>query len=136
MYNRQCVDEVQKQVEESVTVWNEDKQKRFDELRIGEAGGTLSDAERAELEVLFAELDALEAETMRPALERQQQRQAKLQKEKEQLEASVDQLEEIVSEQEQLLADAQEYLNRLRTKRMAIADKYYQITGHSLSMSR
>ena len=117
-------------------MWNEDKQRRLDVLRVREAQGTLSEAEQAEVEALFAELDAEEALTMRPALERQQQRQAKLREEKEQLSASVDQLEEIVSEQEQLLADARSYLNWLRTKRAAIADKYYQITGHSLPVSR
>ena len=86
--------------------------------------------------MLFAELDAEEAETLRPAFMRQQQRQAKLQAEKEQLSADVNQLEEIVSEQEQLLTNARSYLNRLRAKRVVIADKYYQITGHSLPVSR
>ena len=35
-------------------MWNEDKQQQLDALRLREAGGTLSEAERAELEACRA----------------------------------------------------------------------------------
>lgn len=92
-------------------MWNEDKQQRLDALRVHEAQGTLTDAERAELEALFAELDAEEADAIQPALERMEQ-QAELHAAKTYLEAETVQLERIISEQEQLLADARSYLNQ------------------------
>lgn len=113
-------------------MWNTDKQRKLDELRVREADGILTKTEWAELEALFGELDAEEAETMRPAFLRQQQRGAELREEKTQLEAKVQQLKDIVREQEGLLTDARSYLDRLRAKRSAIADKYYRITGHEL----
>jgi hypothetical protein len=75
---------------------NKDRQQRLDALRLREAQGILTEAERAELEALFAALDAEETEAMRPALERMQGHQAELQREKEQLGAEAAQLERAV----------------------------------------
>src|SRR6266849_2280699 len=45
-------------------MWDENKQGRLDSLRIREARGILTEAERADLDALLAELDAEEAEAM------------------------------------------------------------------------
>jgi hypothetical protein len=87
-------------------MWNEDKQQRLDALRVREAESTLTDAERVELEALFAELDAEEAKAIRPALERMERQQAELHAAKVQLEAETAQLKRIISEQEQRIAAA------------------------------
>jgi hypothetical protein len=115
---------------------NSDRQQRLDALRLQEAQGDLNEAERAELDALFAALDAEEAEAMRPALQRMQERQAELRREREQLAAEAAQLERVVHEQEELLADARSYLEQLRAKRAALADEYQRITGQELSRSR
>jgi hypothetical protein len=114
---------------------NKDRQLRLDALRLREAQGILTEAERAELETLFAALDAEEAEAMHPTLERMQARQLELQREKEQLGAEAAQLERVVREQEQLLAEARSYLDRLRARRAALADEFQRITGRELTRS-
>jgi hypothetical protein len=113
----------------------EDRQQRLDALRLREAQGILTEAERAEIEALFATLDAEEREAMRSALERMQGRQAELQQEKERLAAEAEELERIVREQEQLLAEARSYLHRLRTRRAALADEFQRSTGQELTRS-
>ncbi len=96
-------------------MWNQEKQQRLDALRVREAQEILSEAERAEMEVLFAELDADEAEAMRPALERKQRRQTELLAEKKRLRAKAAQLERIINAQERLLADTRSYLAHPRS---------------------
>jgi len=117
-------------------MWNQEKQQHLDALRVREAQAILSEAERVEMEALFAELDADEAEAMRPALERMQHQQTELLAEKKRLRAEAAQLERIANAQEQLLAEAGAYLVGLRTKRIALADEYHQITGRELAVSR
>lgn len=117
-------------------MWNQEKQERFDALRVREAQERLSEEERAALETLFAELDAEEAKALRPALERMQHQQKELLAEKKRLRADVAQLERIIIAQEQLLVEARSYLVDLRTKRTALADEYRQITGNELAVSR
>jgi hypothetical protein len=115
---------------------NKHRQQRLDALRLREARGILTEAERAELEALFAVLDAEETEVLRPALERIQGRQAELQREKEQLEAEAAQLERVVREQEQLLVEARSFLDQMRTRRAALAAEFQRITGRAPTGSR
>lgn len=115
---------------------NQDRQRRLDALRLREAQGIVTEAERAEIEALFAALDAEEATAMRSALDRMQGRQAELQQEKERLAAEAKELERIVREQKQLLAEARSYLDRLRTRRAALADEFQRITGQELTRSQ
>jgi hypothetical protein len=110
--------------------WNEEKSRRFQALRASEAQGTLSDAERAELDRLLDELDADEADELRPALERAQARAGALAAEKARLEGQAEALARIVAEQEGLLADATAYLQKLRDKSAALAEDYQRVMGH------
>jgi hypothetical protein len=120
-------------------MWNDEKQRRFDALRLKEAQGVLADAEVQELQALFVELEAEEAETLKKSMEKLSARLDSLRAEKEYVEAKNQQLAAIVaevvhevtteqSEQEQLLTDAREYLTRLRGKQSALRAKYQQAT--------
>jgi hypothetical protein len=115
---------------------HEDRQQRLDALRLREARGVLTEAERVELKALFAALDAEEAEALRPALERMQGHQSKLLQEKQQLAREAAQLERVVQEQEQLLVEARSFLDQMRTRRAALADEFQRITGRELTRSQ
>lgn len=105
------------------------RQDRLERLRLREAEGALTKEEQAELLCIFTELDAEEAEALKPAQEKSQ----KLQAEKATLEETVSQLQDIVTEHKQLLTDARAYLTQLQSKRALLADRYYRLTGQSLS---
>jgi hypothetical protein len=97
-------------------MWNDEKQHRFDALRLKEAQGVLSDAQAQELQALFAELESDEAETLKEGMAKLDVRLDSLRAEKESIEAKNERLAAIVAEQEQLLVDAREYLGSLRRK--------------------
>ena len=97
-------------------MWSDEKQKRFDALRLKKAQGVLNDVEAQELQALFAELEAEEAETLREGMERMDARLASLRAEKERVEARNDRLAAIFAAQERLLAEVCAYLTRLRRK--------------------
>lgn len=105
------------------------RQYRLDQLRLREAKGALTEKEQAELLAIFAELDAEEVEALKPAKKKSRQ----LQEEQAELEEITSQLQDIVAEHKQLLTDARAYLTQLQSKRALLADKYYRLTGHSLS---
>jgi hypothetical protein len=109
-----------------------DRRHRLDALRLREAQGLLTEAERAELDALFTAIDAEEAEALRPALERMQGHQVELQREKEQLAAEAAQLESVVREQEQLVVEARTFLDQMRSRRAALAEEFQRITGREL----
>lgn len=110
--------------------WNDNKSRRFQELREVEAQTILTDAERAELYQLLDDLDADEADDLRPAMERAQARTGDLAAEKEQLDAQAAALARIVAEQQGLLAEATTYLQELRDKSAALAEDYRRLMGH------
>lgn len=105
------------------------RQYRLEQLRLREAEGILTEQERTELLAIFAELDAEEAEALKPAKEESRQ----LREEKAELEEIASQLQDIATEHKQLLTDARAYLTQLQSKRALLADRYYRLTGHSLS---
>ena len=101
-------------------MWNDEKQHRFDALRLKEAQGVLSDAELQELQAFFAELEAEETGTLKKGMEQLDARLDVFRAEKGRVEAKNEHLAAIVAEQEQLLADAREYLTNLRRKQAAL----------------
>lgn len=116
--------------------WNDDKSQHFQALRVAEAQGALTQAERTELEQLLADLDADEADELRPAMERSVARAGELAAEKARLEAQADALARIVAEHEGLLADATTYLQKLRDKSDALAEDYRRLMGRDLVPAR
>jgi len=101
-------------------MWDDEKQHRFDELRLKEVQGVLSDAEVRELQAFFAKLEAEEAASLKKGMEQLDAHFNSLRAEKERVEAKNERLAVIVVEQEQLLADAREYLTSLRRKQAAL----------------
>ena len=116
--------------------WNDDKSRRFQALRATEAQGALTDAERAEFELLLADLDADEADELRPAIERSLARTGELAAEKARLEAQAEALARLMAEHEGLLADATVYLQKLRDKSDALAEDYRRLMGRDLVPAR
>lgn len=93
-------------------MWNEEKSRRLDELRLEDARRALTEAERAELEGLFGELDAEEARALQPALDRLAREAGELYAEKARVEAQARELERIIEQQERLLTEARAYADR------------------------
>ena len=87
-------------------MWNNEKQQRFDALRLKEVQGALTDAEAQELQKFFAELEAEEARTLKKGMEQLDTRLDSLRAEKESVEAKNERLAAIVTELERLLAKA------------------------------
>lgn len=114
-------------------MWNDEKQRRFDTLRIKEAQGTLGDTEAQKLQEFFAELEAEEPETLRKSMEQMDARLDFLRAEKERVEAKNERLAAIVAEQEHLLADARDYLTHLRRKQGMLHAEYRKATGQKLA---
>jgi Zn-dependent M16 (insulinase) family peptidase len=59
-------------------MWNEDKQRQFDELRNRKFGATLTAEEQLQLQQLSIELDMEDEAYLRPAFEYSRQRQRQL----------------------------------------------------------
>ena len=113
-------------------MWNDEKQGRFDALRIKEAQGALSNAEAQKLQEFFAELEAEEAKVLRKSMEQMDARLDFLRAEKERVEAKNERLAAIAVEQEHLLADARDYLTHLRRKQGMLRAEYRKATGQEL----
>ncbi len=116
--------------------WNQDKSRRFQELRAAESRGALAASERAELSRLLEDLDADEADELRPALEQAAARAEDLAAEKAQLLAQAGALSRIVAEQKQLLSDASAYLRMLRERSSAWDEDYRRLMGRDLTSAR
>ena len=78
-------------------MWNDEKQQRFDALRLKEAQGILNNGEIQELQAFFVELEAEEAETLRKGMERMDARRDSLRAEKTYIKTRNKQLAAIVA---------------------------------------
>lgn len=116
--------------------WTPQKSERFQVLRQGEAHGTLTDADRAELEGLFADLDADEADALRPALARMDAEAAGMEAEEVALDADARELARIAEEEERLLMEARAYLERLTQRSAALAEDYRRVTRRARVVAR
>ena len=114
-------------------MWNNEKQQRFDALRLKEAQGILNKWEIQEPQAFFAELEAEETEMFRQGMERMDTQQDSLHAEKAHIKARNKQLAAIVAKQEQLLVEAQAYLTHLRRKRAELRAEYHAATGKELA---
>ena len=113
---------------------NEARKARIGELRRREYAGTLTEAEREELDAIFAGMDAEETEALRPAMERMDQEQLAMQAEQARLVGEIEQLQRILAEQKALREEAQEYAARLRARNASLAAEYERIT-HQTAVS-
>jgi hypothetical protein len=92
-------------------MWDEQKSGRFQELR--QRQGALTEAEQAELALLFQELESGEAAYLTPAAER-------LRQEREALEARNRTLEALASRKEALVRRLRDFLAEAQAERRAI----------------
>jgi chromosome segregation ATPase len=107
-------------------MWNDDKQARFDTLRECGPRGSLTEAERAELDALTRELDALEAACLSPATER-------IRQERQTLEAQNRGLEELLGERKAYLARVRGVVAELDKKDRQWRQRFSAITGRACS---
>jgi hypothetical protein len=108
-------------------MWNGEKSRRLDLLRIEEARRPLTEAEQAELGGLFADLDAEEARDLQPMLEHLSWEADELRAEKARVEAQGRELERVVEQQEKLLAEVRAYAGLVRFRRAALAEEFRRL---------
>ena len=109
--------------------WTAQKSERFQVLRHAEAHGTLTVADRAELEALFADLDADESDALGPTLARMDADAEAMAVEKLALDATAVELARIADEEERLSTEAAAYVEQLRQRSAALAEAYRRATG-------
>lgn len=88
-------------------MWEEQKHRRFQELRQRQQGGRLSEAEQAELALLVQELEAVEAAYLNPATQRLRQERRTLEEKNRSLETLVRRKETLARRLCDFLAEAQ-----------------------------
>lgn len=98
---------------EVVRMGEEQKRRRFQELRQRQQEGELSEAERAELALLVQELEAVEAAYLTPATQR-------LRQEREAVEEQNRSLEALVRRKEALAQRLRDFLSETQAERRAI----------------
>ena len=113
-------------------MWDENKQQRFDELRQQKLGGSLTEEEQRQLEMLSEELDREDEAYLRPAFEHSLERQQDLDAELARKEARSAALEVLAERQAQLLSQAWAQLESLRREQAALNSEYERTMGESL----
>jgi hypothetical protein len=105
---------------------------RLDQLRELEVGGTLTEAERAELALLIEERCRAEAVALEEATRRSDERAAALAEEIERVEAQNRELEALLREQEAYHADVERLVARMEERRRQWRERYTQVTGRPM----
>ena len=113
-------------------MWNESKQLLFDELRQRKLGGSLTEEEQQQLELLSEELNREDEAYLRPAFEHSYERQRNLDMEIAQKELRNADLEALAERQAQLMARARAQLEALRREQAALNSEYERTMGESL----
>ena len=116
--------------------WTAQKSERFQVLRHAEAHGTLTVADRAELEALFADLDADESDALGPTLARMDADAHAMDAKKVALDAKARELARIAAEEERLSTEARAYLEQLRQRSAALAEDHRRATGREPAPAR
>jgi hypothetical protein len=98
---------------EVISMWNEQKRARFEQLRQGSKEGRLTALEQAELAQLVKELETAEATYLTPATER-------LRQEREKIESRNRVLADLAQRKGALVTRLREVLNTSRAERQAI----------------
>jgi hypothetical protein len=107
-------------------MWDEQNRCRFQELRQGQEGNTLTETEKVELGKLFQELEAAEAAYLTPATERTRQEHLEL-------EAQNRTLENLVKRKEALVQRLGDFLAKAKAERGAIESELAEVLAGSQS---
>lgn len=115
--------------------WNDDKQARFDELRIRELHSTLNVTERTELADMLATLETSEAVYLDTTIARMEEEQKFLKERLQKVQSDNEELAKLLTQQEQLAVEARRWLNEFQQRHQQIQATYTQLTGEILTAS-
>jgi hypothetical protein len=115
--------------------WDKDKQFRFDQLRLNQLAGSITDQERAELAELTAEIESAEAGSLVPAFDRVREQRVAFTEQLRRMQIENEELAMLLGQQEQLVADARYWLAQLEQRHILIQQTYERLTGETLTHS-
>jgi hypothetical protein len=113
--------------------WSDEKQSRFDDLRQRELAGTLSAADRQELDALTALLTQAADISLLPAITRVQHEQAELEARLLKQQHENEELAMLLHQQEQLTAESRQWLRDFDRRHTQIRETYTRLTGEVLT---
>ncbi len=108
-------------------MWDRTRQQQLDELQQRAQAGTLTAAERQQLDDLLAAVEEDEAAALQPAQGRLQQAHDQLQREQARLQAQNAELAVLAEKYAELLARARAQLEGLVRDREALRDEYERV---------
>jgi predicted nuclease with TOPRIM domain len=113
--------------------WSNEKQARFDDLRQRDLAGTLSAADRQELESLTAMLTQAADKALLPAVERLQRELMELEARLQQRQGENEELAKLLHQQEHLTAESRQWLRDFDRRHAQIRETYARLTGEMLT---
>jgi hypothetical protein len=122
-------------VEKEDAMWDETKQKRWNELNEHQQQGRLSGEEQSELDRLAAELERAEWAALQPALQRMRQEQEQLKQECDTTRSENAALAVLAERQQKLLVRARTQMEQLLAEHEVLKEDYQRVTGEELVVS-
>ena len=116
-------------------MWDETKQKRWNELNERQQQGCLSDEEQSELDRLAAELERAEWAALQPALQRMRHEQEQLKREYDATRSESAALAALAERQRKLLVRSRMQMEQLLAEHEALKEDYQRVTGEELVTS-
>lgn len=113
-------------------MWDETRQRRFQDLREAEGQGALSEAERAELAALIQERCRNEEAAVMDAAQRAKEANALLEAQVQQVQAQNRELEALIREQEAYLSEVRGIITGMEERRRNWRERYQSLTGRPL----
>ena len=113
-------------------MWDETRQKRFQDLREAEEQGTLSESESAELAALIQERCRDEEAAVIGAAQRAKEANALLEARVQQVQAQNRELEALIREQEAYLSEVRGIITGMEERRRNWRERYQSLTGRPL----
>lgn len=122
-------------VEKEDAMWDETKQKRWNELNERQQQGRLGDEEQSELDRLAAELERAEWAALQPALQRMRHEQEQLKRECDTTRSENAALAALAEKQQKLLLRVRTQMEQLLAEHEALKEEYQRVTGEELVAS-
>jgi len=122
-------------VEKEDAMWDETKQKRWNELNERQQQGCLGNEEQSELDRLAAELERAEWAELQPALQRMRHEQEQLKQECDATRSENAALAALAERQQKLLVRARTQMEQLLAEHEALKEDYQRVTGEELVAS-
>jgi len=116
-------------------MWDEAKQKRWNELNERQQQDCLDNEEQSELDHLAAELERAEWAALQPALQRMRHEQEQLKREYDATQSENVALAALAEKQQKLLVRARTQMEQLLAEHEALKEDYQRVTGEELVAS-